>query len=400
MALLCIALASCLVASGAGAVAATPGGSSTTGGDSPAAEMTQAENLIPDVQEGPDPDATVTRIGTAADGTANWSVTIRMRLDSNESVEEFEAFRAEFERNRSTYLDRFRDRMTGVVENAEAVTEREMNATAFDAEIDIQEVPRRWGYVTYRFRWEGFAAVEEGEVAVGDVFRGGLFLEADDILVLEAPTGYSVDSADPTPATTDDAQLQWNGPVSFEDQRPRAVFSSGAGQSGTDTSTADSDPAGSEPDSGGLPLVVLAAAVAAVGLAAVGAAYLRRRGGISNTSGSGAETRDDGSSEHRSASGRSDGTGGGETASTGADGASAGLGLDELATDEDRVLALLEAEDGRIRQAEIADRLDWSASKTSRVVSRMAEDGEIEKLRIGRENVIDLASEDGDTGAP
>jgi len=49
-----------------------------------------------------------------------------------------------------------------------------------------------------------------------------------------------------------------------------------------------------------------------------------------------------------------------------------------------------------MHQAEIADRLDWSSSKTSRVTSEMADAGDIEKLRIGRENVIDLAEdEDG-----
>jgi len=72
------------------------------------------------------------------------------------------------------------------------------------------------------------------------------------------------------------------------------------------------------------------------------------------------------------------------------------LALGELATDEDRVLTLLESEGGRMRQAEIADRLDWSPSKTSRVMAEMADAGDIERLRIGRENVIDLADdEDG-----
>ncbi|PSP15116.1 hypothetical protein BRC62_08215 [Halobacteriales archaeon QH_10_67_13] len=68
----------------------------------------------------------------------------------------------------------------------------------------------------------------------------------------------------------------------------------------------------------------------------------------------------------------------------------------ELATDEDRIVALLEREDGRTRQVAIADRVDWSDSKTSRVLSDMAEQGTVEKLRIGQENVIDLRdSEDG-----
>jgi uncharacterized membrane protein len=65
----------------------------------------------------------------------------------------------------------------------------------------------------------------------------------------------------------------------------------------------------------------------------------------------------------------------------------------DLATDEDRVVAALADADGRMRQSDLAEQLDWSASKTSRVLSDMAEDGQIEKLRIGRENVIDLLEE-------
>lgn len=67
----------------------------------------------------------------------------------------------------------------------------------------------------------------------------------------------------------------------------------------------------------------------------------------------------------------------------------------ELVTDEDRVRRLLERNDGRMRQAAIAEELEWSASKTSRVVSGMADEETVEKLRIGRENVIDLL-EDAD----
>ncbi|MBP1922838.1 putative membrane protein [Halorubrum alkaliphilum] len=44
-----------------------------------------------------------------------------------------------------------------------------------------------------------------------------------------------------------------------------------------------------------------------------------------------------------------------------------------------------------MRQSAIVEELDWSKSKTSRVLSRMADEGDVEKLRIGRENVIDLA---------
>ena len=44
-----------------------------------------------------------------------------------------------------------------------------------------------------------------------------------------------------------------------------------------------------------------------------------------------------------------------------------------------------------MKQAAIADEFDWSPSKTSRVVGDMVDDSTVEKLQIGRENVIDLA---------
>ena len=59
-------------------------------------------------------------------------------------------------------------------------------------------------------------------------------------------------------------------------------------------------------------------------------------------------------------------------------------------TDAERVREVLEAHDGRMRQAAIADELDWTASKTSRVVSDLVDEGTVEKLKLGRENLIDL----------
>lgn len=41
-------------------------------------------------------------------------------------------------------------------------------------------------------------------------------------------------------------------------------------------------------------------------------------------------------------------------------------------------------------QAAIADEFDWSAPKTSRVIGGIAEDGTIDKLRVGRENLATL----------
>ena len=59
-----------------------------------------------------------------------------------------------------------------------------------------------------------------------------------------------------------------------------------------------------------------------------------------------------------------------------------------LLTDEDRVYDLVRRHGGRMKQATIVRETDWSKSKVSRLLSRMEERGDINKLRVGRGNVI------------
>ncbi|WP_424019913.1 helix-turn-helix transcriptional regulator [Halorientalis pallida] len=53
-----------------------------------------------------------------------------------------------------------------------------------------------------------------------------------------------------------------------------------------------------------------------------------------------------------------------------------------------RVRRLLDEHGGRLPQSEIVERTGWSKSKVSRVLSAMAEDEQVRKIRIGRENLV------------
>jgi hypothetical protein len=57
-------------------------------------------------------------------------------------------------------------------------------------------------------------------------------------------------------------------------------------------------------------------------------------------------------------------------------------------SDEQRVHALVDDRGGRVRQSVIVEETGWSKSKVSRVLSEMADEGSIEKITIGRENLI------------
>jgi uncharacterized membrane protein len=74
------------------------------------------------------------------------------------------------------------------------------------------------------------------------------------------------------------------------------------------------------------------------------------------------------------------------------DGDSAGAVAEEADDVDDRTLvkAMLDAEDGRMRQSEIVEVTGWSKAKVSRLLSRMAGDGEVAKIQLGRENLICL----------
>lgn len=64
----------------------------------------------------------------------------------------------------------------------------------------------------------------------------------------------------------------------------------------------------------------------------------------------------------------------------------------------DRIRQIDATVDGRLPQQEIVERTDWSEAKVSRVVSGLAEDGQLEKVRIGRQNFIQVTTEEDSAG--
>lgn len=327
----------------AGAATGDAGGGAVVAPAGPAAAVVSQ-------QVAPETDNTVTRIVVHENGSATWTLRIRTRLETDEAEAEYRVFQDRFRRNASAYLGAFRASITGIIANARGATGREMAATGFRATTSIQTVPRRWGVVTFEFRWDGFAGVEGDRLLVGDVFVGGLFIDEGDALEVVAPAGYRIAEAAPDPDETDEGVVTWRGPEDFADRQP-AVLMAPTGAAG----------GGSVPHG---PLVGVAAILALVAL--VG--YRRWRAGRPP---------------------------GGPPVD--ADGANAdpAAGAVPLA-DEDRVRRAVAEAGGRMRQTAVAETLGWSRSKTSRVLARMEDDGRIRKLRLGRENVIALPEDPDD----
>ena len=384
-----------------------------------------------------DPDDVSIGVDLREDGSAAWTIEYRVRLDDDNTTQAFESLRDDIRADDTQYVSDFRARMVATADAAENATDRRMEIRNVSVEATRQELPQEYGVLTYSFVWTNFASVDNGSITAGDALVG-FFLDAETSLQLSWPAGYGIETAQPDP---DDVRAEsrivvWNGPVDFGANELTLVVSEQATGDVATTATGDGGDAGGgngDAGGGGLPLGVIAALGVVIAVAA-GVLY-RQQGGGSSADGSGSPTAagdvprgtggdaaapSDASESSASASEGGDGTAaesagvadadapdseadptdaGGDNAGAAAGAAAADDGddppwADELLSNEEQVLALVEHEGGRMKQQEVAQTLEWTDAKTSQVVRKMRDEDTLDAFRLGRENVLVLPDED------
>lgn len=314
------------------------------------------------------------------DGDAQISVYKQFSLEDSEDRAAFEQLAGEFddgEADEELTVEVFER----IAADAENETDREMEITDVERE---SEATNSTGTLRLSFGWEGFADEENDRIEIGDVFvideESWLpSLSSDQRLIIHSPEGYAVENAE-TPVN--DGVLVWEGPVTFDEGDLDATF--------VPSNRSDE----------GFSLLTIGLGLGLVGIIVllVSALSLRRRDGVITPM----TTSDDRGwatlltpasdlPEERSPPVGSEATV--DTTEETEPDPFAGVD-EELLSDEERVVRLLEANDGRMKQANIVTETDWSNAKVSQLLSAMAERDEIEKLRIGRENLITLSEEE------
>jgi uncharacterized membrane protein len=336
-----------------------------------------------------------------ANGTAEWTVRYIQPLDNESAVGNFETFAERFNTEELAIYDSFRLRAEQIASAGANATGREMTAGGFARDARVvdrdQSFGQTRGVLEMSFRWSNFAQTDGKRVVVRDVFEGGLYLGQNQRLIVSpGPTLAFVDVKPDSYSQSDPANLTasssvtWFGQIQFSDQRPYVEFlpQASAGDAGPESPGAGDTNPGPGTNIGSLPLLVAGLVVV---LAAVlgGAWYTGRLGGSKN-----------GGTATGSVQASSDSDGGAEASGARATPAAA-VPDEELLTDEDRVLQLLDENGGRMKQVTIVEETDWSKSKVSMLLSDMQDDGQISKLRLGRENIISLSGQEPDAaGSP
>lgn len=314
----------------------------------------------------------VTELYVAPDprGSARWTISIHYNLSSSTDRAAFDRYGREFEAGDADVgLDVAFFRT--LADEASRATGREMSIQNTTRNATVQNDT---GVLSLSFTWTNFVTDTDEGFAIQDAVlmpanRTWLAsIGPSQRLVVETPSGYQVTD---TRFGLDNGSVVVDGPHTFRD--PLTIS--------YQQTAVEEPPPGSE-----IPWLLIGG-VLLVGLGLAVAAYVRRRDSDTDTADSATvpdtedavAVADEPSETDADETDEPDGTGEVDPA---------------LLSDEERVEQLLDRNGGRMKQARIVQETGWSDAKVSQLLSTMADEGRVEKLRLGRENLISLPDEE------
>ncbi|WP_232686584.1 helix-turn-helix transcriptional regulator [Halobacterium zhouii] len=328
-----------------------------------------------DLQESPDQEGVDITIQLQPDGDARWNISARYALETANDSAAFARLAEQFkagETNTGFSVGVFESVVSSVSD--EVGRPMQIRATNPRTAKTIDHGNNSTGVLSIQFTWTNFSRVE-GERFVVDSFTGTWFgdLEPGQTLTIQPPSGFEPEQVRPE-ATVVNGGYQWTGPQNFESGQPSVVF--------TDDGLQEQPFATSL-----LTLLGVGALALVVGGILVWAYQYSGDAGRSSTDD---QLPNNSSSPNGGTTPEAAATAGSSDDSASGGGAAVDS---ELLSDEERVEQLLADNGGRMKQAKIVDETRWSNAKVSQLLSSMADDGRVEKLRIGRENLISLPGE-------
>ena len=262
-------------------------------------------------------------------------------LATEDDMAVFEQYLSGFETIKEGLLERFSNETRFMVNRASSITNRSMDAINFNVSAYmLQTITGSRGIIEYKFFWIGFAFIDRGEIHVGDVFEVGLLLLEKDELNIRYPEGYIVANVAPNPdyIQNQDGMLIWIGPRVFATGTPTIMLT-------LETTSFFDD----------LQRYGLVIGLVALG-ASLFAVFYRFR----------TEKKRKEEMKHIP------------------------LAILEAESEEDKIIQLLQAGGGYLRQSAIAEKLGFSKSKVSETLSDMEKKGLIKRQKKGREKIVIL----------
>ena len=264
-------------------------------------------------------------ISIREDGSAFW--TIIHVTDINSVVDSWEDFE---------------HRLISTINNAKNRTGREMAPDFSTLEMSTQihwETSSKT--IKYIFRWENFSIIEEGQISIGDVFTEDFFslLYGEGELLLIYPSGYLLRSVSINPNEMDQSThtLHWYRTQDFLAGNHHILFEAGVGSNGFFNLFTLAILS-----SGGIGIMVITFLV-----------FKQRR-------------------KQKEKLSRLE-----EFPS-----------LQKSESDQDKILRLIEASGGNLKQSEVSAKLGFSRAKTSLLLSEMEKNSIVRRIKKGKTKIV------------
>lgn len=278
------------------------------------------------------------KVQVNSDGSASWTIT--QVSETNGTVDTWTGFQ---------------QRVISLIDTAANLTQRQMSLNLSSPQISTTISSNASKITEYVFTWVNFSAVQNGNLAFGDVFSVNVFfnqLYGDGALLITYPSSYAVQSVSPEPDERIDSTqtLQWLGTKFFANGSPHIVLSL--------ISLPTSSPT-PNPNANGLdwqlPLLIGVGATA-VAAALAGFVVLRRR--------------------RRKATNLAE-----------KNALSDSLAME---SEEQKILKIIRVNGGTMLQNAITDQSKFSKAKTSQLLSALEKKGVVRRYKKGRDKIVIL----------
>ena len=286
-------------------------------------------------------------------GTAFWTIQERIPLDTQPELNEWNQFIRTGQGYRyQKIIDELTDRTNQSLISAENISKRSMEVKNINISYDmLKSTSGTFGIINFRFEWVNFSHVNSSSIFIGDSFTEVMAPSSENVLIIKIPDNYDVVSVSPEFDKRDGTRLIWDGTMyrSFNVGEPSLVLRSSTIRPRATNFVLPNA------INNTWPLIILILLILITGISIL--LWKKRRS---------PSTKND------------------DVFTPDPD-----LTMEYL-EDEEMIIKILIKHNGQASQSDIVKETGFSKSKISNVLTKMKEDGDIEKIRQGKRNIIRL----------
>jgi uncharacterized membrane protein len=159
------------------------------------------------------------------DGSALWNLETRFELKTQEDIDFFNEYMDALDGDKDFTIQRKKESLQSIINSVAYTSGREMNIENISLNYQIVEsINKKYGVVNFKFLWKGFGLKDKEHIIIGDSFKDSSHLKEGEVLVIEFPKDYSINSINPEPNEKRENILFWYGPKILLENEPEIIL--------------------------------------------------------------------------------------------------------------------------------------------------------------------------------